>query len=140
MSVCYVVTDASFSVFNCGSICIYIVLLFVFILFWYLCLTCACIYLIIWFCVLVASGVKVADPGWFQQLVGQLDDDQKKDLEEIYRLADQKRAAAGWFHCHRLSHSSICHPLIPHSAHHLAIKICIILWQELLGNVQIHSR
>jgi len=44
------------------------------------------------------SDIQSADPAWYQLLVSQLTDEHKKDLEEVFRLADQKKAAAGLFH------------------------------------------
>lgn len=41
------------------------------------------------------SDIKAADPSWYMQLVTNLNEESRKDLDEIYRLADQKRAAAG---------------------------------------------
>lgn len=36
----------------------------------------------------------MADPAWYQALTGQLTEEQKKGLQEVFLLADQRKAAA----------------------------------------------
>jgi hypothetical protein len=38
--------------------------------------------------------IEQADKVWYEQLVGALTEEQRKDIEEIFRLAEQRRAAA----------------------------------------------
>lgn len=38
--------------------------------------------------------LQIADPGWYQALTGSLTDEQKKGLQEVFVLADQRKAAA----------------------------------------------
>ena len=35
------------------------------------------------------------DQAWYQALVGHLSEDQKKDLQEVVKLAEQRKEAAG---------------------------------------------
>ena len=39
--------------------------------------------------------IQTTDPAWYQLLVSPLTEEHKKELEEVFRLADQKKAAAG---------------------------------------------
>ena len=39
--------------------------------------------------------IQSTDPAWYQLLVSPLTEEHKKDLEEVFRLAEQKKAAAG---------------------------------------------
>lgn len=41
----------------------------------------------------VLEGIRESDKEWYDTLVGHLDDDQKKEINEVYRLADQRAAA-----------------------------------------------
>lgn len=40
------------------------------------------------------TDLQIADPGWYQALTGSLTDEQKKGLQEVFVLADQRKAAA----------------------------------------------
>jgi len=44
---------------------------------------------------LLLSDIQSTDPAWYQLLVSELTEDHKKELEEVFRLADQKKAAFG---------------------------------------------
>jgi len=41
------------------------------------------------------SDIQSADPAWYQLLVSPLTEEHRKDLEDVFRLAEQKKAAAG---------------------------------------------
>jgi len=43
----------------------------------------------------MSLDIQSSDPAWYQLLVSQLTEEDKKEIEEVFRLADQKRAAAG---------------------------------------------
>lgn len=40
------------------------------------------------------SGIQMTDPAWYQALTGQLTEEQTKGLQEVFLLADQRKAAA----------------------------------------------
>ena len=44
---------------------------------------------------ILSSAIQQSDPAWYQALVGNLTEEQRKDIDEIFRLSDQRRAAAG---------------------------------------------
>jgi len=44
---------------------------------------------------LLLLDIQSTDPAWYQLLVSQLTAEHRKDLEEVFRLAEQKKAAAG---------------------------------------------
>ncbi|GAA6224932.1 importin-8 isoform X1, partial [Lates japonicus] len=48
---------------------------------------CVCV------CVCV-SGVQNTDAAWYQSLTAPLSDDQKKQLQEIYSISQQRRSTA----------------------------------------------
>ena len=41
------------------------------------------------------EGLQLRDPVWYNKLVGVLNEEQKKTLNEVYVLALQRKAAAG---------------------------------------------
>ena len=41
------------------------------------------------------SAIEQRDPAWYQALCGHLNDRQKKELNEVFKLADQRKAAEG---------------------------------------------
>ena len=41
------------------------------------------------------AGLQMSDPGWYQKLTGHLTDPQKKEIQQIFVLADQRLAARG---------------------------------------------
>ena len=45
--------------------------------------------------ILLLLDIQSTDPAWYQLLVSQLTEEHKKELEDVFRLAEQKRAAAG---------------------------------------------
>jgi len=51
----------------------------------------------------VDADIQTTDPAWYHLLISPLNDEHKKDMEEVFRHAEQKKAAAGW--------STVC-PLI----------------------------
>jgi len=42
----------------------------------------------------VLANLEASDPAWFQALTGHLDEKQRKDLEQVFTLAEQRKAAA----------------------------------------------
>lgn len=45
-------------------------------------------------CCLIA-GLQTQDPNWYNLLISHLTAEQKTELEEVFTLADQRKAAAG---------------------------------------------
>ena len=45
------------------------------------------------------AGLQMSDPGWYQKLTGHLTDPQKKEIQQIFVLADQRLAARGTLIC-----------------------------------------
>ena len=43
----------------------------------------------------VDADIQTTDPAWYQLLISPLNDEHKKDMEEVFRLAEQKKAATG---------------------------------------------
>ena len=43
--------------------------------------------------------LQTTDPNWYTSVTGQLTPEQSKQLEEIFKLADQRKAAAGKSQC-----------------------------------------
>ena len=41
----------------------------------------------------MSAGIEMTDPEWFQQLIGQLSTEQRKDLDDILRFTDQERSS-----------------------------------------------
>lgn len=41
------------------------------------------------------AALQTADPTWYSALTSSLHDYQAKELEEVFRLSEQRRAAAG---------------------------------------------
>lgn len=50
-----------------------------------------------WFCCI--SDLQANDPNWYNSLISQLTEEQRKEVEEVFKLAEQRRAAAGQCHC-----------------------------------------
>lgn len=46
------------------------------------------------------AGLQMSDPGWYQKLTGHLTEAQKKEIQQIFVLADQRLAAKGQFICY----------------------------------------
>lgn len=44
------------------------------------------------------SGVQNSDAAWYQRLTAPLSDDQKKQLQEIYSISQQRRSTGGKGH------------------------------------------
>jgi len=44
---------------------------------------------------LLLLDIQSTDPAWYQLLVSHLTEEHKKELEDVFRLAEQKKAAAG---------------------------------------------
>lgn len=42
----------------------------------------------------IMQNLQIADPAWYQALTGQLTEEQQKGLQEVFLLADQRKAAA----------------------------------------------
>ena len=42
-------------------------------------------------------AIQQRDPGWYEALVRPLTSEQKKDLQEIFKLAEQRRAVQGTY-------------------------------------------
>jgi hypothetical protein len=40
-------------------------------------------------------GIQTSDPVWYQALMTPLTPEQTKELEDVFKLAEQRRAAAG---------------------------------------------
>lgn len=55
------------------------------------------ILLLTWFCCI--SDLQANDPNWYNSLISQLTEEQRKEVEEVFKLAEQRRAAAGQCHC-----------------------------------------
>lgn len=53
--------------------------------------------LLTWFCCI--SDLQANDPNWYNSLISQLTEEQRKEVEEVFKLAEQRRAAAGQCHC-----------------------------------------
>ena len=51
-------------------------------------------------CLFVNVDIQSTDPAWYQLLVSPLTEEHKKDIEDVFRLADQKKAAAGQQCCY----------------------------------------
>ena len=43
----------------------------------------------------VDADIQTTDPTWYQVLISPLNEEHRKDMEEVFRLAEQKKAAAG---------------------------------------------
>lgn len=43
-------------------------------------------------CCALPAGVQSSDAGWYQSLTAPLSEDQRKQLQEIYSLAQQRRS------------------------------------------------
>ena len=48
----------------------------------------------IFICILIVA-CETRDPAWYQALVSHLSEDQRKDLQEVVKLAEQRKEAAG---------------------------------------------
>lgn len=40
-------------------------------------------------------ALQTSDPNWYNSLISQLTEEQRKEVEEVFKLADQRSAAAG---------------------------------------------
>lgn len=41
------------------------------------------------------TALQQNDPAWYTAVTGNLTEEQKKEIDEIFKLAEQRRAAAG---------------------------------------------